>query len=89
MTNLDDIMARLDSIEQKVDSLAAALPATSGLITVEEVCSALHMDRRTYDTFRKRYPRQFITAKFGKRRMMRRETLNQFIEFMERLEARA
>ncbi len=62
---------------------------TPDLVPVDEVCAVLHISRRTYSEYVRRYPKQFKTAKFGKRRLMRREVLVNFIEFKERLESRA
>lgn len=62
---------------------------TPELLTTDQVMQELRISRGTYWKYLKRYPKQFKTAVLGNRRYMRRETLTDFIEFKERLEARA
>ncbi len=59
-------------------------PGSPDLLTREEVQRELGIGYATYFRYAQRYPKQFVTAKVGKRRVMRRETLENFVRFMER-----
>ena len=59
-------------------------PEKSDLLTREQVQEELGIGYATFFNYIRRYPKQFVTAKVGKRRVMRRETLDNFVRFMER-----
>ena len=59
------------------------------LLSTEEVMDALRISRGTYWKYLREYPRQFKTSVMGRRRYMRREVLEKFIEFRERQQTRA
>lgn len=56
----------------------------SSLLTREQVQAELGIGYATFFRYAQRYPKQFVTAKVGKRRVMRRETLDNFVKFLER-----
>lgn len=67
--------------------MIVAKPETTektNLLTREQVQDELGIGYATYFNYIRRYPKQFVTAKVGKRRLMRRETLDNFVRFMER-----
>jgi hypothetical protein len=59
------------------------------LLTTEDVMRELRISRGTYWKYLRQYPRQFRTAVMGRRRYMRREVLEKFVEFREREQAAA
>lgn len=60
---------------------------TTELLNTDDVMRELNISRKTYWKYLRQYPRQFKTSLMGRRRVMRRETLEKFIEFKERLQS--
>lgn len=63
-------------------------PSTE-LLSTEEVMRELRISRGTYWKYLREFPRQFKTSVMGRRRYMRRETLEKFVEFRERQQQNA
>lgn len=68
----------------EVMTISTKTPVKAELLTREQVQDELGIGYATYFNYIRRYPKQFVTAKVGKRRVMRRETLESFVRFMER-----
>lgn len=60
----------------------APQPDTTKLLSVDNVCRILDINRHTFYAYRKRYP-GFLTVKVGNRTYMRPERLDAFLRELE------
>lgn len=65
------------------------MATSTELLSTEDVMRELRISRGTYWKYLREFPRQFKTSVMGRRRYMRRETLEKFVEFRERQQQNA